>query len=140
MPTYEALTPLVAFEGFTKSGDFQHVPVDRLKTLDGLAYTEECFVTHMDEPVSSYVVKSNGIRLSLNADNGQLTAVTHFETPRELTEEEISQLKRNYDGQMSDGIGENFLSEIQARADVPFRLEVFWLYDTSKGSQVRGVA
>jgi hypothetical protein len=137
MPTYKAITPLVAFDGFTESGDFKHAPRLRLKVLDGLEYKEECFVTYMDEPLSSFALRSSGIKLSLNAYHGLLTAVTFFETDRELTEDELSLLKSDYDAQMSDGIGENFLSEIQAREDVAFRLEVYWLYDSNMASQLR---
>ncbi len=137
MPTYIAITPIVAFDGFTESGGFKNVPPEHLKMLDGLEYTEENFVEYMEEPLSSLVVSCNGIRLSLDADNGVLTAVSQFESNRELNEDEIAQLRRYYDGQMSDGIGENLLSEIQNRPDVGFRLEVFWLYDSNMGSQLR---
>ena len=51
MRTYEAITPLVAFDGFTKSGDFNHVPVEHLRMLDGLEYNEEDFVAYMEEPL-----------------------------------------------------------------------------------------
>lgn len=135
MPTYIATTPLVAFDGFTDSGGFRHVPKESLRVLNGLEYTAEDFVEHMDESLASLVFHSSGIRLSL--DDGLLTAVSNFECRRELSEQEIAQLKEYYDGQMSDGIGENLLSEIQNRADVGFRLEVFWLYDNTMGSQLR---
>jgi len=71
--------------------------------------------------------------------DGQLVAITHFETPKELSETELAQLKDDYDAQMSDGIGENFLTELQTRPDVQFRLEVFWLYDSAIRSQIQQV-
>jgi hypothetical protein len=139
MPTYKAVTPLVAFDGFTESGGFRLVPLDHLRMLDGLEYTEEDFVEHVEEPLSGLLVSCSGIKLSQDEGNGVLTAVSHFESTRELNEHEVAQLKSYYDGQMSDGIGENLLSEIQDRADVGFRLEVFWLYDDNMGSELRKV-
>ena len=139
MPTYKAVTPLVAFDGFTNSGDFRLVAPEQLKMLDGLEYNDEDFVEYMEQPLASIVQQSSGIKLYLNDGNGQLTAVTYFEAARELDEQEIVQLKNYYDGQMSDGIGENLLSELQNRADVGFRLDVFGLYDSNMGSQLRKV-
>jgi len=139
MPTYRAITPLVAFDGFTNDGDFKLVESGQLKMLDGLEYNDEDFVEHMDQPIASLVQHSTGIRLHLNESDGQISAVTHFETARELDEQQIAHLKKDYDGQMSDGIGENLLSELKSRADVKFRLEIFWLYDETKGSQLRRV-
>ena len=122
MRTYEAITPLVAFDGFTKSGDFYHVPVEHLRMLDGLEYNEEDFVAYMEEPLTSFVLKSSGIKLFLDEDNGRLNAATHFETSRELNEQEIAQLECYCYAQMCDGIGENLLGRIQSRQDVGFRL------------------
>lgn len=139
MPTYEAVTPLIAFDGFTNSGDFRRVAVEHLRMLDGLEYNEEDFVEYLEEPLASVVLKSSGIKLSLNGDNGQLTAITFFETAKELNEHELAQISAYYFGQMADGIGENLLSEIQSRDDVGFRLEVFGLYDESMKSQLRRV-
>jgi hypothetical protein len=140
MPTYEAVTPLVAYVGFTSSGDFNFASRDELEVLDGVEYVGEDFVEYMDQPLASVVQQASGIRLSLqNEDNRQLIAITRFETSKELDETEISQLKDYYDGQMSDGIGENFLSELQNRTDVQFRLEVFWLFDAAMRSQLRKV-
>src|SRR5262245_33367610 len=139
MPTYRAVTPLVAFDGFTDDGDFKFVKSEQLKMLDGLEYNDEHFVEHMDQPIASLVQHSTGITLHLNESDGQISAVTHFETARELDEQQIAQLKKDYDGQMSDGIGENLLSELKTRADVKFRLEVYWLYDETMGSQLHRV-
>lgn len=137
MPTYKAITPLVAFDGFTKSGDFNHVPVEHLRLLDGLKYDDEEFVAYMEEPLTSLVVKSSGIKLFLDEGDCRLKAATYFETARELTEQEIAQLKDYYYGQMCDGIGENFLCRIKSREDVGYRLEVFGLYDSTIGPQLR---
>jgi hypothetical protein len=38
---------------------------------------------------------------------------------------------------MSDGIGENLLSEIKNRPDIQFRLEVYWLYENDMESKLR---
>ena len=137
MPIYEAMTHLVAFDGFTKAGGFRHAPLESLRLLDGLDYTAEDFVHEMEEPLASFIINSNGIKLSLDEANCQLTAVSHFESTRELNEQEIALLKHDYDAQMSDGIGENFFSEIQSRPDVQFRLELYWLYETDRGSKLR---
>ena len=140
MPTYKAVTPLVAFNGFTNNGgDFRFVAPGQLKILDGLAYKDEEFLEYMEQPLASVVLHSSGITLHLNEGNGQLSAVTFFETEKELDEQQIVELKKYYDGQMSDGIGENLLTELQSRADVEFRLEVFWLYDAKMGSQLQRV-
>ena len=139
MPTYEAITPLVAFVGFTSSGEFQFASPDELKVLDGVEYLDEDFVEYMDQALASIVQQATGIRLSHREENGQLVAITRFETSKELDEAEFTQLKAYYDGQMSDGIGENFLSELQNRADVHFRLEVFGLYETAMASRLRKV-
>lgn len=139
MPTYKAVTPLVAFVGFTPSGDFVYALAKQLKVLDGLEYRDEDFVEYMDQPLASVVQHASGIRLAQNDDNTPLVAITHFEASKELDEEELKQLKDYYDGQMSDGIGENFLSELQRRDDVEFRLEVFGLYDAAMSSQLQQV-
>jgi hypothetical protein len=139
MPTYEAVTPLVAFVGFTSSGDFDFASWEEVKVLDGVEYIDEDFVEHMDQPLASVVQQSSGIRLAQSKDNGQLAATTRFEASRELDETELRQLKDYYDAQMSDGIGENVLNELQGRADVQFRLEIFWLYDRAMSSQLRKV-
>lgn len=139
MPTYKAITPLVAFDGFTNSGDFRYVASEQLKLLDGLEYNDEDFVEYMVQPMASVVQESSGIKLQLNEANGQLSAVTFFKTAKELDKQEIAQLKDYYDGQMSDGIGENLLSELQHRADIEFQLEVFGLYDAKMGSQLQRV-
>ncbi len=139
MPVYKGSTPLIAYDGFTESGDFKHVPIEQLKVLDGLQYDEEDFVASMEEPLSLLVTKSSGIRLSLGEGNGLLTAVTQFETARELNEQELAQLKAEYDGQMSDGIGENLLSELKNRSDVPFKLDVYGLYEDTMGSGLKMV-
>src|SRR5687767_5897312 len=140
MPTYKAVTPLVAFDGFTDSGrDFRFVAQGKLKMLDGLEYDDEDFVEYMEKPLASFVDRSSGIKLHLNDETGHLSAVTYFETTKELDEQEVAQLKSYYDGQMSDGIGENLLGELQDRADVDFRLAVFGLYDAKMGSQVEKV-
>src|SRR5262249_15723504 len=137
MPTYRAVTPLVAFDGFTNSGGFKFVESEHLKMLDGVEYNDEDFVEHMDQPLASLVQHSTGITFHLNESNGQVSAVTSFETAKELDEQQIPHLKNYYDGQMSDGIGENFLGELVERADVNFRLAVFWLYDATRGSQLQ---
>lgn len=137
MPTYEAVTPLVAFVGFTPSGDFNFASLDQLKVLDGAAYIEEDFVDYMDQPLAAIVRKGRGIRLSQRESDGQLVAITNFEASKELAETELTQLKDYYDAQMSDGIGENFLTELQTRPDVQFRWEVFWLYDAAIRSQIQ---
>lgn len=139
MPTYKAFTPLVAFDGFTDSGGFKLVPSEQLRMLDGLEYNDGDFVEYMEQPLAAVVQHSSGIKLHLNEGNGSLAAVTFFETTRELDEQEIAQLKDYYDGQMADGIGENFLGELQNRADVGFRLEVYWLYDASMRPELRKV-
>ena len=125
MPTYEAVTPLVAFVGFTPSGDFNFASRGQLRVLDGAAYINEDFVDYMDQPLAAIMEKGRGIRLAQRENDGQLVAITHLETSMELSETELSQLKDYYDAQMSDGIGENFLTELQTRPDVQFRLEVF---------------
>lgn len=137
MPTYKAVTPLVAFAGFTKEGDFQLVPSDRLKMLAGIEYNEESFLEYMDQPLASVLTKATGIKLSLNEGNDVLTAVTFFESAKELNEQELDQLKSDYYGQMCDGIGENLLSELQNREDVGFRLEVYGLYKSDMGPQLQ---
>jgi hypothetical protein len=139
MPIYKGATPLAAFDGFTTSGEFNHVPLERLRFLEGLEYAKEDFVEYMEEPLASLVTSCSGITLCLDEGKGVLTAVSHFECRRELNEQELAQLKACYDGQMSDGIGENFLGEIQDRTDVGFRLEVFWLYETSMRSALTQV-
>ena len=137
MPIYEALTPLVAFNGFTEAGGFRHVSLEGLRVLDGLDYTAEDFVTYMEEPLASLMIKSNGIKLSLDEANCLLTAVSRFESKRELNEQELVLLKHYYDAQMSDGIGENLLSEIKNGPDIQFRLEVYWLYENDMESKLR---
>jgi|SRR5581483_2283034 len=140
MPTYKAVTPFVAFDGFTNDGrEFKFVTPERLKVLDGLEYNHEDFVEFMEESLASLFSRSSGIKLHLNDETGHLSAVTLFETTKELDEQEVVQLKTYYDGQMSDGIGENLLGELQDRADVDFRLAVFWLYDEKMGSQLQRV-
>ena len=139
VPTYRAITPFVAFDGFTERGDFNYVPPERLKVLDGLTYTAENIVEYMDAPLSSVVVGWSGIRLFIDEETGLLTAESHIESTRDLSETEIADLKADYDGHMSDGIGENFLSEIQSTRDLGFKLAVYWLYEESKGSQLRAV-
>jgi len=140
MPKYKAVTPLVAFDGFTNSGDFVFVAPEQLRMLDGLVYKDEDFVEYMEQPLAAVVQHSSGITLRLNEGTGQLSAITFFETVRELDEHQLAQLKDYYDGQMSDGIGENLLTDLQSRADVEFRLEVFWLYDSNMGSQLQRMA
>lgn len=139
MSTYEAITPLVAFVGFTPSGDFNFATRNQLTVLDGAAYIDEDFVDYMDQPLAAIIKKGRGIRIAQRDSDGQLVAITHFETSKELSETEIAQLKDYYDAQMSDGIGENFLTELQTRPDVQFRLEVFWLYDSAIRSQIQKV-
>jgi hypothetical protein len=136
MPTYKAVTPLVAFDGFTNSGNFRFVAPKQLMMLNGLEYNDEDFIEYMEQPLSSVVQQSSGITLQLNEGTGALSAVTYFETAQELDEQHITQLKSYYDGQMSDGIGENLLGELQRRADVEFRLAVYWLYDENMGSHL----
>ncbi len=139
MPTYKAVTPLVAFDGFTNSGGFRLVPSEQLRMLDGLEYNDGDFVEYLEPPPASVVQQASGITLHLGDGSGSLAAVTYFETTRELDEQEIAQLKDYYDGQMADGIGENLLGELQDRADVGFRLEVYWLYDETMRPQLRKV-
>lgn len=139
MPTYKAVTPIVAYAGFTKQGDFKLVPLDQLKMLDGMEYNEESFLEHMDQPLASLLKKASGIKLSLNEGNDVLTAVTYFESAKDLSEQELEQLKSYYYGQMCDGIGENLLSELKQREDVGFRLEVYGLYESDMGSQLQKV-
>ena len=139
MSTYKAVTPLVAFDGFTNSGQFRFVAPERLKVLDGMEYNDEDFVQYIEKPLAAFVDRSSGIKLHLNDETGHLCAVTYFETTKELDEQEVAQLKSDYDGQMSDGIGENLLNELQDRADVDFRLEVFGLFDAQMGSQLEKV-
>lgn len=139
MTTYEAVTPLVAFVGFTSSGGFNFASSEQLKVLDGIEYVDEDFVEYMDQPLASVIKQARGIRLSQRGENGQLVASTYFEASKELDETELTQLKNYYDAQMSDGIGENFLTELQNRTDVQFRVEVFWLYDAAMQSHVRKV-
>lgn len=134
MPTYRAVTPFAAYDGFTDRGEFNFVDASQLSVLDGLTYTEENIVEYMDEPLRALVAGWSGIRLAIDKLSESLTAVSIFECPHELSEAELGQLKDYYDAQMSDGIGENFLSEIAGRNDVHFELAVFWLYDRSQSS------
>jgi hypothetical protein len=139
MPKYKAVTPLVAYDGFKNSGDFVFVAPEQLRKLDGLVYNDEDFVDYMEQPLASVVQHSSGITLHLSEGTGQLSAITFFETAKDLDQHQLAQLQDYYDAQMSDGIGENLLSDLQSRPDVEFRLEVFWLFDSQMGSQLQRV-
>ena len=137
MPTYKCITPFVAYVGFTPSGDFDFAPPEALRTLDGLAYIDEDFVEHMSQPLASLVQYASGVKLSYSEESNELVAITIFETLRELDESELDQLKKYYDAQMSDGIGENFIGQLLAREDVRFRIAAYWLYDETMQSKIQ---
>lgn len=86
-----------------------------LRSLHGLAYTEERFTDYLDgsgpeKEVRNILERGGYLRFQYNSERNELECVTEYEAKRPLSEAELNLLVEYTTGQWSDGIGENFAS------------------------------
>ena len=77
-----------------------------LKELDGIDCQDE-FSEYFDGD-ESYANDVTDGYMRFEFENGKLFTITEYDSTRELTDEELSQLRDYTVGQWSDGIGEGF--------------------------------
>ena len=85
------------------------VDIEDLSILDGID-CQECFSEYFDGD-ESYAQNVEGGYMHFEYKDGQLWTVTVYESSRELTNDELSDLEDYTTGQWSDGIGEGFEQE-----------------------------
>jgi hypothetical protein len=89
-----------------------------LEELDGISCQDK-FSEYFDRD-ALYGNAVTGGYLKFVFENGKLFAVTTYDSTRELTAQELSELEDYTAGQWSDGIGEGFEQEPCYVATVPF--------------------
>jgi hypothetical protein len=82
------------------------------KSFDGIKYTEEEMADYIgdgrgEEAYAAIGLTGGFIELRFDTSDHRLWVLTEYETPRELTDDEIKFLVEHTRGQWSDGMGEN---------------------------------
>jgi hypothetical protein len=78
---------------------------NNLKELDGID-CQDCFSEYFDDTTYSNDVKGGFMYFSY--EDGELYTVTIYNSNRELSDDELTELGEYTQGQWSDGIGEGF--------------------------------
>jgi len=83
-----------------------------LRELDGAASDrteDDSLAMYIDDPgLRSIGLRGGFIELKFRADDGSLSVVTEYESPRALTDAELRMLVQHTTDQWSDGLGESF--------------------------------
>ena len=106
-------------EAFSSDTEEQVTDPNRLKKLDGLAYSKDRCSNYIDRSLQDIGVTGGVILLAFDAKTKRLRVRTEYHAPRKLTAEELKLLVKKTTGQWSDGIGEgDFLHQKKLKMDV----------------------
>lgn len=133
MKTVKIRTPLVLYYNI-RENEFDFVPDEQLAKLDGNTYADERFTDYIYGPLASIGLTEGTLSLSFQEDESLLFAVSTFNSPRPLTKEELKLLVDEVEGQISDGMGENYFQDLENQ--IGASIEIWKLFDSNRVSTI----
>lgn len=125
-------TKIIVNNGFDQNNQFIKVEPNLTKELDGY---EENELKECGEDLSDHIVINGNtisqqtpkivqpdyaIKLKYNDESSDLTAESVFLSPTKLSEDTLNQLRKEFEGQMSDGLGSIMCQKLEKKYGVNF--------------------
>ncbi|MDB5292406.1 MAG: hypothetical protein JWL69_3647 [Phycisphaerales bacterium] len=90
----------------------------QLKSLDGIIYDKDVCSNYLDNDLLEIGLAGGSLRISYVTGRDELRVVTEYESPCELSAEELRKLVEDTKGQWSDGIGEGCFDDFERESGV----------------------